>query len=419
MELPSGTHRAASLDSGDRNCPGREKPLRDPSLASSFRMTLLADAVVLAATQRVLKLSVAMPKSAPFVPGILGARTPVRNLCSPMSRLAIVGPRTGAVPLGKHRSTEVAMSAKILFLLTIVLGGHLHAAVLTLSWTNYDDVRGFELYSLDLETAGAGAVASTQPLPESARDTRAIDGGSIYYAARTGTETHIRSRELASGVERELFTFPSQPSLWNFIVTDSHLYLGDSLNDDIWRVDLDGSNAQVVFDSPVAVPSPTYVAVVGADLFWIEGDVNRNIGSIVGASADGSSAPETLADGFESPRFLNATSTYLFWYDPAGGSNDRSIYRSELDGTRTRKIMPGVSIRRLVADETHLYWTRQDSIMRSDHDGNNIELVYQGDDIPFASFYLHSIPEPTTSLLMLAGSLLVFGRRSRAARGAD
>jgi hypothetical protein len=284
------------------------------------------------------------------------------------------------------------------------------AASIRLSWTGTGPVGDTRsgLHSIILGEAGSHTYLA---LPQRAASVT-VHNGTVYYAEpkdQSYSSWKVYSTDLQGGSYTPLYEINHSTTSWGFVVTGDYLYLSDSLNDTITRSNLDGSGLEMVFDSPTVAPSPAYMTATAGSLYWTQLAIDtRGRSQIWSLDHANPLQADSILTGLNEPRFLTASSNYLFWFD----SVDRKIYRSDQEGGNLQAIVSSTWARGMVADEEHLYWTNNKNLMRSNHSGGNVEIVVTSDD-NMAGGFLEVIPEPGCVLLAGFGGLVLLGRRRR------
>ncbi|MEM7247360.1 MAG: hypothetical protein AAF533_18610 [Acidobacteriota bacterium] len=144
------------------------------------------------------------------------------------------------------------------------------------------------------------------------------------------------------------------------------VYVADNSGRRVSRVNLDGSNAEVLIEEPDFVRD-VEVDPVGGKVYWIE------TAQLKRANLDGSSV-EVLVDPTDASPFdaleLDLTAGKLYWLDDSAGF----LRRADLDGSNVEDVVPvGFGQAGLALDPVggHVYWGETDKIRRAGLDGTN------------------------------------------------
>jgi len=288
------------------------------------------------------------------------------------------------------------------------------AAAVRLSWVGMGAV-GDNRFGLHSKVLGGGDPDPTYLVLPERTESLTVHEGSIYFTQATDNtynSSNVFRTDRQGGSQTPLYQVPHSNTSWGFVVTDEYLYLSDSLFDTISRSNLDGSGVETVFDAPRASPSPAYMAGTDDRLYWLQFAVSaKGQSQLWYFDHSDPSQAVALLTGLSEPRFLSASSSNLFWFD----SMDRVIYRTDLNGLNRQVIVSNTWARGLVVDDDYVYWANNYNLLRSDHNGGNIQTILTSSEL-IGDLFLESVPEPGTFLLGGLSALVLLGRRRRGAK---
>lgn len=217
-------------------------------------------------------------------------------------------------------------------------------------WTTFADPGA--VMSAPLDGGAPTTIASGQHFPGAltvdATHVYWLNAGTVAASLLNGT---VMAAPLGGG---EPTTVASDQSALNDIAVDAtNLY---------WTTDTDPGAVMTV---PIGGGTPAVLeaghatqglAVVGARVYWTNGETDETSGAIMAASTDGG-APTTFATMQTSPGSLAADGTSVYWttYDTNG-----SVMKASLDGgapttLATEQAFPGS----IVVDATSVYWVSE------------------------------------------------------------
>jgi len=159
---------------------------------------------------------------------------------------------------------------------------------------------------------------------------------------------------------------------------DQLIYWGDFSSDYIERINVDGSNRQVVV-SGLSIPQGIYASHKDQKLYWID----RGTDKIQRSDLNGSGIVDIVTSGLVDPKgiYLDNVNDKIYWVD----AFLHNIKRCNLDGSSIQVIVSGLSYPEdIIIDNVHnkIYWTQSDdpndALMRSNLDGSNIEILIAG-----------------------------------------
>jgi DNA-binding beta-propeller fold protein YncE len=201
--------------------------------------------------------------------------------------------------------------------------------------------------------------------------------------------------------------------------TSSRLYWTDNPNGRIQRSDLLGNNIETLITTGTNELTELELDVSNSKMYWTE----FTSGRIRSANLNGTS-PQTLVSGLAEPRglALDLLDGKVYWTEFGGGSNPR-IQRSNLDGSNIQLLFQGVTV-----DEPGgisldpiaglLYWVEPDSIQRSTLDGASLTTLVADLQTSYAGDLALVLPVPESGALALASfclfSIVVLTQRRRA-----
>jgi sugar lactone lactonase YvrE len=293
----------------------------------------------------------------------------------------------------------------------VMAGGNLAALAdsLLFSYRNgqpNDAIRRWELSSgavSDLYVFGQNV--SVEPL--------ALDGahGQLYFGIIGGKISRIN---LDGSGKVDLVSGSWYPEGLALDLAGGKMYWTDTLNDKIWRANLDGSNVQDIITSGLLQATGLAMDPVTQRIYWT--DYHRDV--IGSAKLDGTDMRVFATPGGGASQIvIDQINRKLIWSD----FDSYKIYRSNLDGSAIETIvsssgpagssLPGT----LAIDEARrqLYWMDygMNKIRRSNLQGQNIVDIYSGPGVRGFSG-LAFVPEPGSIGVMVFGVVLL-ARRGR------
>jgi PKD repeat protein len=145
----------------------------------------------------------------------------------------------------------------------------------------------------------------------------------------------------------------------------------------IWRMNLDGSEAQVIVDGLYS-PYQITLDVAGGKIYWSDDTNDEDISHIGRANLDGSNIERELV-AKEDASFIGIAvdpdNSKMYYYD----YNEEILYVSNLDGSEEDIFLDGLFGFNVVVDTVHdkIYFDdqRAKGLMRADLDGDNVEKV--------------------------------------------
>jgi virginiamycin B lyase len=143
--------------------------------------------------------------------------------------------------------------------------------------------------------------------------------------------------------------------------------------DSIWRASATGGSVDKNFVSGLQIPGA--VAVNSSHLYWSD----EESGTIGRARIDGTHVQRSLIT--TNAEALAATGGFLYWTTSGSSGTRAAIWRSELDGSHTRRLLSigtGTYIGGLAVNRSHVYWTNRDrgTIGRASLDGGHAVLRF-------------------------------------------
>ena len=196
----------------------------------------------------------------------------------------------------------------------------------------------------------------------------------IYWA----TGDRIQRAGAGGGNLEDLVTSGSPRSL-ALDVLDGTIYWSDQDTRQIWRANLDGSDAEAIVRARLIRPVAIALDLVRGQIYWTDAGANK----IQRANLDGSRVQTLVSVGLHSPEglALDVERGKVYWSDY--GTN--KIQRANLDGSNVEDLIPtGLQTPGELALDYgagKIYWTDYgtDKIQRADFDGSNVEdLVTAG-----------------------------------------
>ena len=145
------------------------------------------------------------------------------------------------------------------------------------------------------------------------------------------------------------------------------VYWTDSLDNAIWRADLDGANRIRLIEN---VPDARGITISQHTIFWTD----RAEGVVKRADLDGANIAILASGNIADPAAIDTDSVHLFWVDESLGR----LERMNTDGSNRTLIHAGLDRPRGIAVQHGLlYWSEigPDQIWRSDYDGNGNTLI--------------------------------------------
>jgi len=159
---------------------------------------------------------------------------------------------------------------------------------------------------------------------------------------------------------------------------DQLIYWGDFSSDYIERINIDGSDRQVVV-SGLSIPQGIYASHKDQKLYWID----RGTDKIQRSDLNGSGIIDIVISGLVDPKgiYLDNVNDKIYWVD----AFLHNIKRCNLDGSNIEVIVSGLSYPEdIIVDNIHskIYWTQSDdpndALMRSNLDGSDVEILISG-----------------------------------------
>ena len=155
---------------------------------------------------------------------------------------------------------------------------------------------------------------------------------------------------------------------WDLAVYGSKIYLAASHGPDtvIAEVPLDGDSPRVLTTHP---GWPTSLCVDEGSVYWLNSNYPEDC-TVMKAPRTGGSAVQIGSAGAwvsdESQTLaIDATSAYWSYADDRWSGGHGSIRKVALEGGEPVAIAEGMGIRSVVVDETSVYWTVEDGIMKA------------------------------------------------------
>jgi hypothetical protein len=187
------------------------------------------------------------------------------------------------------------------------------------------------------------------------------------YWGEEGT-THRISRGNLDGSSPEVFISGTRARHLTIDEAARKLYWFDAYEDNIYRINLDGSGQQLVASEPFNDEVIGFsICPAAGHLFWSFRLGSVSLWGIRRANLDGSDVTGILSKAFPLRDIALSSNDVYYGQDPG-----LAIGRVEFDGTESDSILPGADPLRLTIDEGggHVYWSSfQDYIGRADLDG--------------------------------------------------
>jgi hypothetical protein len=193
----------------------------------------------------------------------------------------------------------------------------------------------------------------------------------------------ILARANADGTGQETLLDTSVLNNPNGIALDlqnGHIYIADGgAGDQILRVNLDGSDLQVIVAGAGDNPADVALDLTNGHIYWT---LPGAIDEVRRANLDGSNVETVLdASALNNPNGLALDVVNGHLYIADGGAGDR-ILRANLDGSEVQVIIPdaGDNPADIALDlvNSQIYWTipgATDEVRRANLDGSNIETI--------------------------------------------
>jgi DNA-binding beta-propeller fold protein YncE len=229
-----------------------------------------------------------------------------------------------------------------------------------------------------------------------------IPAGQLYW---TDLDTHKIQRSDANGANIVDIADLGSSHANDIVVdrTNSKLYWTDNPNGRIQRSDMLGNSIQTLVTTGINELTELELDLSSSRLYWTE----FTSGRIRSANLDGTSI-QTLVTGLAEPRGLALDLAHgkMYWTEFGGGNNPR-IQRSNLDGSNIQLLFQGVSI-----DEPGgisldpfaglLYWVEPNSLKRSTLDGAVLTTLVADLQTTYAGDLTLAIPVPEPNTFTIA-----------------
>ncbi len=152
-----------------------------------------------------------------------------------------------------------------------------------------------------------------------------------------------------------------------------------SINHNIYRANLNGSNSEVLISSGLHSPNNLTLDLVNNKIYWTDVSTEK----IQRANLDGSNMEDLVTTGLDNPQSLalDLINNKMYWSDQGIGK----IQRANLDGTSIQDLI--TTLVDFAYDITldisnnKMYWRDSDyGIKRANMDGSSIQVIYDDTD---------------------------------------
>ncbi|HRW51577.1 MAG TPA: PEP-CTERM sorting domain-containing protein [Phycisphaerae bacterium] len=258
-----------------------------------------------------------------------------------------------------------------------------------------------------------------------------LKNGKMYIADNGGVNgvgsTPSVARANLDGSGLEYVVLGGRPSDVALDVTGGKMYWTDWAGDsNVWRADLDGSNAEVLISGQFSDPSGIALDLANGKMYIAdEGGIGGvgSVPSVAVANLDGSGLSILATGGRPTGVAVDELNGKLYWTDWMG---DNNVWQSDLDGSNATAIIMGQfsDLNGIDVDpylgKIYLAETGgvngvgfDPSVASANLDGSDVQILVTGGRPSDVAI----VPEPTTALLMLVGgaSLLCKRRKSEKA----